>query len=803
LERYICIHGHFYQPPRENAWLEVIEVQDSAHPFHDWNERITAECYAPNAASRILNDKGVIKNIINNYSKISFNFGPTLLSWMEINDRETYQAILEADEESKKNFSGHGSAIAQVYNHMIMPLANRHDKETQIIWGIRDFEHRFNRKPEGIWLAETAVDSETLELLADNKIKFTILAPRQAKTIRKQGVSDWTSVTDQTLDTTRPYRVQLSGGRSMNVFFYDGDISQAVAFNGLLNDGSKFANKLFEPFSKDGNEPQMVHIATDGETYGHHHKHGEMALAYCLDYIERSKQCELTNYAEYLSKFGPSYEAQIHENSSWSCVHGVERWRNNCGCNTGGNTTWHQLWRKPLREALDWLRDELIRIFEREASLIFRDPWTARNDYIQIILRRHDDTIRKFMKEHCLRDTDPSKVLRLMEVQRHAMLMYTSCGWFFDEVSGIETTQIMQYACRAIQLVSQISDANLEEEFRKRLELVPSNISAHGNAGSVYNKYVVPAKTNLQRVGMHYAVSSIFEEDPDSFPVFNYTTSNEVFVKKEAGEQKLVLGVTKVKSNVTRSEKRFAFAVIYMGKHNIIGNISLDMEDDKFASMQARMVRAFDESRLGDVIGLMQQYFGPEKYTIWQLFQDEKRKVFNQITQQSMSDLEDSLRKIYNRDYPLVTALANNEIPIPNAYRTTFEYILNADLLKCFNDKINIKEFERITAELVKWSLQIDDPGKVQQLAGKSILKELKRIGAERHNYKRVERINRLFPLLKQFKIKPDLNKSQNLYFEIYNELREQDGYSEEWMKQFNLLGENLGVRVEFPEAKK
>lgn len=803
MERYICIHGHFYQPPRENAWLEVIEVQDSAHPFHDWNERITAECYAPNAASRILNDKGVIKNIINNYSKISFNFGPTLLSWMEINDRETYQAILEADEESKKNFSGHGSAIAQVYNHMIMPLANRHDKETQIIWGIRDFEHRFNRKPEGIWLAETAVDSETLELLADNKIKFTILAPRQAKTIRKQGVSDWTSVTDQTLDTTRPYRVQLSGGRSMNVFFYDGDISQAVAFNGLLNDGSKFANKLFEPFSKDGNEPQMVHIATDGETYGHHHKHGEMALAYCLDYIERSKQCELTNYAEYLSKFGPSYEAQIHENSSWSCVHGVERWRNNCGCNTGGNTTWHQLWRKPLREALDWLRDELIRIFEREASLIFRDPWTARNDYIQIILRRHDDTIRKFMKEHCLRDTDPSKVLRLMEVQRHAMLMYTSCGWFFDEVSGIETTQIMQYACRAIQLVSQISDANLEEEFRKRLELVPSNISAHGNAGSVYNKYVVPAKTNLQRVGMHYAVSSIFEEDPDSFPVFNYTTSNEVFVKKEAGEQKLVLGVTKVKSNVTRSEKRFAFAVIYMGKHNIIGNISLDMEDDKFASMQARMVRAFDESRLGDVIGLMQQYFGPEKYTIWQLFQDEKRKVFNQITQQSMSDLEDSLRKIYNRDYPLVTALANNEIPIPNAYRTTFEYILNADLLKCFNDKINIKEFERITAELVKWSLQIDDPGKVQQLAGKSILKELKRIGAERHNYKRVERINRLFPLLKQFKIKPDLNKSQNLYFEIYNELREQDGYSEEWMKQFNLLGENLGVRVEFPEAKK
>jgi hypothetical protein len=388
-------------------------------------------------------------------------------------------------------------------------------------------------------------------------------------------------------------------------------------------------------------------------------------------------------------------------------------------------------------------------------------------------------------------------VLRLMEMQRNAMLMYTSCGWFFDEVSGIETTQIMQYACRAMQLVSQIADRNLEDDFLKRLEDAPSNVVSYVNAANVYNKFVIPSKTNLQRVGMHYAVSSIFEEDPDSFPVFNYTTSNEVFVKREAGEQKLALGVTKVKSNVTRSEKKFAFAVIYMGKHNIIGNISLDMEEEKFASMQVRMVRAFDESRLGEVIGLMQQYFGPEKYTIWQLFQDEKRKVFNQITQQSMSDLEDSLRKIYNRDYPLVTALANNEIPIPNAYRTTFEYVLNADLLKCFQEKINIKEFERITGELAKWNLQIEDPRKLEQIAGISIFKELKRIGAERQNHKRVERLNRLFPLLERFKIHPDLNKSQNYYFEIYTEIMEKDGCSPEWIKQFNILGDSLGVKVE------
>lgn len=799
--KYICIHGHFYQPPRENAWLEVIEVQDSAHPYHDWNERITAECYAPNAASRILNDSGVIKNIINNYSKISFNFGATLLSWMEVNDRETYEAILEADELSKKNFGGHGSALAQVYNHIIMPLATREDKETQIIWGIRDFEYRFKRRPEGIWLAETAVDLETLDLLVDQQIKFTILAPRQAKAFRKLGEAEFVELKESSIDTKRPYTVQLPSGRSIVVFFYNGDISQSVAFNGLLNDGAKFASKLIESFNSQSSETQLVHVATDGETYGHHHKHGEMALAYCLDHIERDKLYELTNYAEFLSNHTLEYEAMIHENSSWSCVHGVERWRSDCGCNTGGRSDWNQRWRKPLRDALDWLRTELTQIYLQEASKIFKDPEEARNEYIQIILKRNDDSIQKFLKEHCLQATDQSKVLRLMEMQRNAMLMYTSCGWFFDEVSGIETTQIMQYACRAMQLVSQISDATLETEFLKRLEDAQSNIPAYGNAANVYRKFVIPSKTNLQRVGMHYAVSSIFEEDPDSFPVFNYTTSNEIFVKREAGEQKLALGVTKVKSNVTRSEKKFAFAVIYMGKHNIIGNISLDMEAEKFASMQVRMVKAFDESRLGEVIGLMQQYFGPEKYTIWQLFQDEKRKVFNQITQQSMNDLEDSLRKIYNRDYPLVTALANNEIPIPNAYRTTFEYILNADLLKCFNEKINIKEFERITAELTKWDLQIEDPRKLEQMAGKSILKELNRIGSERQNYKRVERINRLFPLLRKFNIQPDLNKSQNRYFEIYREMIQHDGHSPEWARQFTLLGESLGVKVELTDA--
>lgn len=796
MEKYICIHGHFYQPPRENAWLEVIEVQDSAHPYHDWNERISAECYGPNTASRILNEGGVITNIINNYSRISFNFGATLLSWMEHNDRETYDAILDADRLSIENFGGHGSALAQVYNHVIMPLATRRDKKTQIIWGIRDFMHRFNRIPEGMWLAETAVDTETLELLVEHGIKFTILAPRQAKAFRKTGEPAWTSA-EKGIDTRRPYFYSLPSGKTIVLFFYDGEISQGVAFNGLLNDGRTLAEGLIGRLDKNPAEPQLSHIATDGETYGHHHKHGDMALAFCLDYIQRDSKVMLTNYAQFLSKHPPTHEVQIHERSSWSCAHGVERWRNDCGCNTGGKPHWNQRWRKPLREALDWLRGELEKIFEKEAGAVLKDPWHARDEYINVILRRHDDTIKKYLRDHCSQSVDPPQVLRLMEVQRNAMLMYTSCGWFFDEVSGIETTQIMQYACRAMQLVSQISEVNLELEFRRRLEQIPSNVPALANASNIYTKFVVPSKINLQRVGMHYAVASIFEEDLESFPVFNYSTSNEIFIRKEAGEQKLVLGVTKVRSNVTRSEKKFAFAVIYMGKHNIIGNISLDMEEERFASMQARMISAFEEARLGDVIGLMQTYFGPEKYTIWQLFQDEKRKVFNFITHQSMLDLEDSLRRIYNRDYPLVMALANNGIPIPNAYKTSFEYILNADLLNAFqSEKINIRLVERVMSELDKWDLRIEDPGKVEHLAGESIFKELKRISAEGESLKRIERLNRLFPLMVRFNLKPNLYKSQNLYFQISREIPDNENRSPEWLKQFTLLGANMGVKV-------
>jgi len=362
--KYVCIHGHFYQPPRENPSLEHVELQDSAYPYHDWNERITAECYAPNAASRIMDAEGRIARIVNNYETISFNFGPTLLSWLQEKSPDVYQAVIDADVKSRKVFSGHGSALSQAYNHMILPLANSRDKRTQVIWGLGDFAYRFGRAPEGMWLPETAVDLETLDLLAEHGIKFTVLAPRQAARGRKIGSRAWKDVSGDRIDPTRSYVLRLPSRRKIALFFYDGPISRAVAFEGLLSNGEHFANRLLSGFSEERNWPQLLHIATDGESYGHHHHFGEMALSYALEHIRSREWAQITNYGEFLEKHPPTHQVEIFENSSWSCVHGIERWRAHCGCNSGGHGGWNQQWRLAPRQPGPALRGKGARVFE-------------------------------------------------------------------------------------------------------------------------------------------------------------------------------------------------------------------------------------------------------------------------------------------------------------------------------------------------------------------------------------------------------------------------------------------------------
>ncbi|HZW35241.1 MAG TPA: DUF3536 domain-containing protein, partial [Isosphaeraceae bacterium] len=455
--RYICIHGHFYQPPRENPWLDVVEVEDTAAPFHDWNERITRECYAPNTRARLLDGAGRISNLLNNYAWISFNFGPTLLQWLAAQAPEVHRGIVEADRLSRQRRRGHGNALAQNYNHLIMPLASRHDKETQVAWGIADFRHRFDRSPEGMWLAETAVDLETLEVLAEAGIRFTILAPRQARRWRKLGTKDWQEVPDG-IDPSRAYLCRLPSGRSIVLFFYDAIVARQVAFERLLDSGERFLERLFQGFDPRREHAQLMHIATDGESYGHHHPHGDMALAYALNRLAQHPEVRLTNYGEFLELHPPEWEVEIHPNSSWSCAHGVERWRADCGCRFRGD--WHQRWRGPLRAALDGLKVQLDHLFSTRGRECFPNPWAARNAYIQVILSREhdpaepepgkdDEAIGTLLARHGHPDLDATQVsdaLRLLEMQLDAMLMFTSCGWFHDELSGIEPVQCLQYA---------------------------------------------------------------------------------------------------------------------------------------------------------------------------------------------------------------------------------------------------------------------------------------------------------------------------------------------------------------------
>ena len=369
--RFVAVHGHFYQPPRENPWLEAVEVQDSAAPAHDWNERITDECYAPNTAARRLSAEGSVIGIVNNFEQISFNVGPTLMAWLGRHRPDVSARIVEADRVSRRA-RGHGNAIAQVFNHMIMPLASRRDRITQVRWGLWDFRARFGREAEGLWLPETAVDTQTLDVLAEAGIRFTILAPHQAARIRPLAGGAWQEV-GGAIDPSRPYRWTGPSGGSLAVFFYDAPVSRAIAFEGILQSGEAFATRLLGAFRDERPWPQLVHCATDGESYGHHSRFGEMALAAALEQVEATGRARLTNYAAFLALSPPDHEVEIRENTSWSCAHGVERWRADCGCRLDPST--RQAWRQPLRDALDWLAAEIDGVYEARGSAHLKDPW--------------------------------------------------------------------------------------------------------------------------------------------------------------------------------------------------------------------------------------------------------------------------------------------------------------------------------------------------------------------------------------------------------------------------------------------
>ncbi len=807
MERYICLHGHFYQPPRENPWLEAIELQDSAYPYHDWNERITRECYAPNGASRILSGEGRIMRIVNNYAKISFDFGPTLLAWLEEKAPHVYRAILEADRQSQKTFSGHGSAIAQAHSHIILPLANRRDKATQVYWGIRDFEQRFGRKPEGMWLPETAVDLETLDILAECGIRFTILAPHQAGRVRQIGRRAWRTVSGGRIDPTMAYELRLPSRRTLNLFFYDGPISRAVAFEHLLTKGEDFAHRLVGSFSDARTWPQLAHIATDGETYGHHHRFGEMALAYALQYIESNNLARLTNYGEYLERYPPSHQVQIVERTSWSCAHGVERWQSDCGCNSGGHPGWSQAWRAPLREALDWLRDTAAPRYEEKARRFVKDPWAARNDYIEIILDRSPESVERFLNRHAARELSEAEqitLLKFLELQRHAMLMYTSCGWFFDELSGIEAVQVIQYAGRVVQLAEELFGESYEATFLERLERAQSNLPEHQDGRHVYEKFVKPAMVDLNTVGAHYAMSSLFEAYGEPANVYCYTLDREEYRLAEAGRTKLAVGRIRVTCKITRESARLSFGVLHMGDHNLNCGIRAFRDQEADHAMAQAFTETFARADFPEVIRLLDRQFGASIYSLKSLFRDEQRKILSLILESTMAEAETTYRQLYEHHAPLMHFLSTLGVPLPKVFHAAAEIVLNTDLRLGFQEEVPDRDRVRALLEDAgTWRVELDTTG-----LGHTLKQTIDRLAGEFRvqpaEIPLLQRLETMMSLARALPFEVDLWEVQNIYYELlhwaYPALRDKrdrgDAEAQEWVGHFVSLGEALRIVV-------
>ncbi|MBI4446533.1 MAG: DUF3536 domain-containing protein [Acidobacteria bacterium] len=818
MKRFICIHGHFYQPPRENPWLETVEVQDSAQPYHDWNERITAECFGPNSSSRILNPEGRIIRIVNNYSKMSFNFGPTLLSWLESHSPQIYRAVLEADRESRRNFSGHGSALAQAYNHMILPLANLEDKKTQVLWGIRDFEYRYGRRPDGMWLPETAVDLETLDLLASLGLRFTLLSPYQAVRVRKLGERQWADVSNGKIDPLCAYRVTLPSGRSLALFFYDAPIARAVAFEHLLASGVNFAHRLLAAFSEKQDVSQLVNIATDGETYGHHHRHGDMALAYALYYIEQNKLARLTNYGEFLAMTPPSHQVEILESSSWSCAHGVERWRSNCGCKTGGKPDWNQEWRLPLRQAMDWLRDTVAPWFFNRAKQYLKDPWVARNEYIDIVLDRSAHVRDRFLHRHALRTLNSDQigdVLKLMELQRHAMLMYTSCGWFFNDISGIETVQVLNYAGRVIQLAQELFGVSLEASFVSFLEKAKSNLGEQGNGRDIYQRTVKAKELDLKKVGAHFALSSVFQEYPERARIYCYTVHRADWHNYSMGTTRLVMGRAKVTSEITAESSQISFAVLYFGEHNLNCGVQEAQEEQSYQAMAAELRSVFGRADLPEMIRVFDDYFGSSKYTLTSLFRDEQRRIVDLILESRLRDAEAIYRQLYNQHAALMRLLVGLQIPLPRIFRVTSDFLFNRDLSAALAERpLNYEQVSFLLEEAGNRNISLDASELSYALKG-NFDRMMEELALQPDNPLLLNELVKTSSLFQSLPFEVDIWHVQNLYYgmlkNIYPDFHARgargDIAAQEWVAQFTLLGQQLSFEVEkayqnFPDTK-
>ena len=818
---YITVHGHFYQPPRENPYLDAIERQPSAAPFHNWNERIHHECYRPNAFARVFNDRGDIVKIVNNYEYLSFNIGPTLMSWIERYDLEVYQRILEADRKSCERLNGHGNAIAQTYNHMILPLANQRDKQTQIRWGKADFRSHFGRDPEGMWLAETAVDEATVEALIAEGIKFIILAPSQALRCRPLIASEprlpWNEVGGGQIDTTRPYRCFLKKGRDcalsdsapyLDIFFYDGPISRDMGFDSALSSSHNLASRIGQAVRGDHRPTQLIAVATDGETFGHHKAGTEKCLAYAFDQEFSHRGWTVTNFAHYLSLTPPTWEVELKPVTAWSCAHGVDRWQDDCGC--GGGGLWNQQWRRPLRDALDWLRDQLVKVYEDTGKKFFRDPWLARDESIQIVRDRSAANVDRFLAQHQthpLSSTERTDVLRLLEMQRHAMLMYTSCGWFFEELSRPEGTQILRYASRALELAGDVAGVQLEERFVKRLALAPSNVDSFKDGAEVYRQLVVSAQISFEQVASHYAISSLFTAYAAQERVYCYEAHQLDYQLQRMGSLTLAIGQLHLTSEITHETTHLVFAVLHLGGWDFHCCIQPFVGRREYTLLKEALMGSLKQGSAAQTILAMGQIFGNQSYSLQTLFAEERHRIMQLLTQETLTRLDQLYTQVYRDNYGVLMAFHRDELTVPRELQVAAEIALSHRLLLALrsleqetsdaSDRLDVSfnyllELEAIATEAhhLHCNLTALEAKQIlERLIQRSLWQLLQGFNAETAE-REVQRLERLLDLGQQLRLDLNLAQAQELYLHWLQSSRDDS--------QLHLLqlGQKLSVNV-------
>jgi alpha-amylase/alpha-mannosidase (GH57 family) len=679
--RALIVHGHFYQPPRENPWSGSIDPEPTALPYTNWNERIYAECYRRNAFARVLDEFGRIEAIVNNYSLIDFDFGPTLLPWLEEYHPRTYATILNADRQSSESRAGHGNAIGQGYNHVILPLCNERDLKTQIRWGIEDFRHRFGREPKALWLPETAANDAVIGALIDAELEFVILSPVQAERVKPPGGSEWVSVADGGIDTGRAYVYFHNGDprRSIAIFFYDDAVARAVAFEGALTSSSGLMDRLEQAVR---GKP-MISVATDGETYGHHHRFGEMALAHALTVRAERRGFRLTNYAQYLSTNPPDWEVQLKagpggEGTSWSCSHGVGRWKRDCGCRTGGQEGWNQAWRGPLRDALDLLRDEGAARFEEQAGDLFGDPWAVRDAYIKLILNGHHNAeifLRRFAKRHP-RKHEVIRARTLLEMQHHAMLMYTSCGWFFSDISGIESAQVLKYAGRVLDFMDELELPSPRDRFLEILARAKSNIPRMGNGADVYRRFVEPSRISPRGLVAHLALCDLVMEGEEKGETAGYRFEKSVVQKESHGRLTLATGRMIMETVATGKVNDAAFAAIHFGGVDFYCLVRDFVGPRRFSKSAENLWDQFRTASLPVILRVGQKEFGHEEYGLDHILPEGRRRISEAVFGDLVRRMSSEYARFYEENQRVIEMLHLAGFELPVELRSAAEYTL-------------------------------------------------------------------------------------------------------------------------------